>query len=55
MWKINIATQLNKHFTASVRTVLDDHPSLVDPRRYLGAGRQAMSAEVARLIRVLEG
>ncbi|WP_439659635.1 class II fructose-bisphosphate aldolase [Lentzea sp. HUAS TT2] len=55
MWKINIATQLNKHFTASVRTVLDDHPTLVDPRRYLGAGREAMSAEVARLIRVLEG
>lgn len=55
MWKINIATQLNKHFTASVRTVLDNHPMLVDPRRYLGAGREAMSAEVARLIRVLEG
>ncbi|GLY50652.1 class II fructose-bisphosphate aldolase [Lentzea sp. NBRC 102530] len=55
MRKINIATQLNKHFTASVRTVLDEQPSLVDPRRYLGAGREAMSAEVARLIRVLEG
>ncbi|MET8761890.1 class II fructose-bisphosphate aldolase [Lentzea sp. NPDC004782] len=55
MWKINIATQLNKHFTASVRTALDDDPKLVDPRRYLGAGREAMSAEVARLIRVLEG
>ncbi|RDI21503.1 class II fructose-bisphosphate aldolase [Lentzea flaviverrucosa] len=55
MWKINIATQLNKHFTASVRTALDDDPALVDPRRYLGAGREAVSAEVARLIRVLKG
>ncbi|MET9227844.1 class II fructose-bisphosphate aldolase [Lentzea sp. NPDC003310] len=55
MRKINIATQLNKHFTASVRDVLGEDPALVDPRRYLGAGRAAVSAEVARLIRVLKG
>jgi fructose-bisphosphate aldolase class II len=55
MRKINIATQLNKYFTAAIRAGLGDDPALVDPRRYLGAGREAMTAEVARLIRVLEG
>jgi fructose-bisphosphate aldolase class II len=55
MRKINIATQLNKFFTAAIRAGLGDDPALVDPRRYLGAGREAMTAEVARLIRVLEG
>ncbi|PRY38635.1 class II fructose-bisphosphate aldolase [Umezawaea tangerina] len=55
MRKINIATQLNKFFTAAIRAGLGDDPVLVDPRRYLGAGREAMTTEVARLIRVLEG
>ncbi|WNV88296.1 class II fructose-bisphosphate aldolase [Umezawaea sp. Da 62-37] len=55
MRKINIATQLNKFFTAAIRAGLGDDPVLVDPRRYLGAGREAMAVEVARLIRVLEG
>lgn len=39
--KINIATQLNKAFTGAVRRVLDADGELVDPRKYLGAGRSA--------------
>jgi fructose-bisphosphate aldolase, class II len=55
MAKINIATQLNKVFTAAVRSALGGDPALIDPRRYLGAGRDAVAAEVTRLIHVLEG
>jgi fructose-bisphosphate aldolase class II len=53
MTKINIATQLNKVFTAAVRDRLGADPDLVDTRRYLGAGRSAVAAEVDRLLRVL--
>lgn len=51
--KINIATQLNKVFTAAVRGRLGDDPVLTDPRTYLSAGRDAIAAEVARLLGVL--
>jgi fructose-bisphosphate aldolase class II len=51
--KINIATQLNKVFTAAVRRRLAGDAVLVDPRRYLDAGRQAVAREVARLLGVL--
>ena len=53
MTKINIATQLNKVFTAAVRERLAADPALVDTRRYLGAGRAAVTAEVHRLLEVL--
>jgi fructose-bisphosphate aldolase, class II len=53
MTKVNIATQLNKTFTAAVRAVLDANPSVVDTRKYVGAGRDAVAAEVARLLGVL--
>jgi fructose-bisphosphate aldolase, class II len=53
MTKINIATQLNKAFTAAVRACLADDPALVDPRRYGAAGRDAIAGEVTRLLRVL--
>jgi fructose-bisphosphate aldolase, class II len=53
MTKINIATQLNKVFTAAVRECLTADPELVDTRRYLGAGRTAVAAEVHRLLGVL--
>lgn len=52
MRKINIATQLNKQLTAAVRTALADE-GMVDPRKYLGPGRDAVAAEVERLLRVL--
>ena len=46
--KVNIGTQLNKVFTAAVRA----HEA-VDPRKYLGPARDAVAAEVARLLTVL--
>ena len=53
MTKVNIATQLNKTFTAAVRAFLAAEPSVVDTRKYLGAGRDAVAAEVTRLLGVL--
>ena len=53
MTKINIATHLNAALTAAVRSHLDDHPDVVDPRTYLGRGRDAVSAEVVRLLQVV--
>jgi fructose-bisphosphate aldolase class II len=53
--KINIATQLNKVFTAAVRAKLGSDAMLTDPRRYLAAGRDAVAAEVTRLLGVLCG
>jgi len=55
MTKINIATQLNKVFTAAVRRCLAGDADMVDPRRYGSAGRDAIASEVARLLGVLGG
>ncbi|MFA9428646.1 ketose-bisphosphate aldolase [Egicoccus sp. AB-alg2] len=54
MTKINIATHLNKVFTASVRDTLAAQPDLVDTRKYVGPARQVMASEVARLLEVLQ-
>ena len=54
MTKVNIATHLNNVFTRRVREVLADQPSLVDTRKYLGPAREAVAAEVARLLTVLK-
>jgi fructose-bisphosphate aldolase class II len=51
--KINIATQLNKVFTTAVRACLDGDTAMVDPRRYLAKGRDALASEVCRLLGVL--
>lgn len=53
MTKVNISTHLNSIFTNSLRAVMSETPSLVDPRRYLGTGRDAITTEIARLLRVL--
>jgi fructose-bisphosphate aldolase class II len=53
MVKINIATHLNKAMTAAVRAALHADADLVDPREYLGPGREAVAAEVARLLSLL--
>ncbi|MGH3241213.1 MAG: class II fructose-bisphosphate aldolase, partial [Spirillospora sp.] len=53
MTKINIATRLNEAYTAAVRGRLAADPDLVDPRRYLAAGRDAVAAEVAHLLNVI--
>lgn len=51
--KVNIATQLNKVYTAALRARLASDSGLVDPRKYGRAGREAVSAEVGRLLGVL--
>ncbi|MFJ8076381.1 ketose-bisphosphate aldolase [Streptomyces sp. NPDC096176] len=53
MTKVNISTHLNKAFTHAARTYLDAHPETADPRKYLGPARDAVAAEVARLLEVL--
>jgi fructose-bisphosphate aldolase, class II len=53
MTKINIATHLNAVFTQAVRDHLAANPSLVDTRRYLGAGRAAVEDETIRLLSML--
>ncbi|HEY5350843.1 MAG TPA: class II fructose-bisphosphate aldolase [Streptosporangiaceae bacterium] len=55
MTKINVATQLNKVFTAAIRACLNADSGMVDPRRYGSAGRDAVAAEVARLLDVIGG
>ena len=55
MVKVNIGTALNIAFTAEVRTVLADQPTVVDPRKYLAPGRDAMAAVVAAQLAVLAG
>ncbi|RXR27308.1 class II fructose-bisphosphate aldolase [Oerskovia turbata] len=54
MTKINISTHLNNTLTQALRAYLDEHPTVVDPRKYLGAGRDAMRDEVVRLLAVLD-
>lgn len=53
MRKINIATHLNAVMTEAVRAALAANQSLVDPRKYLGPGREAVALEVERLLRLL--
>ncbi|MET7921719.1 class II fructose-bisphosphate aldolase [Streptomyces avermitilis] len=53
MTKVNISTHLNKLFTRTVRDRLRTAPGVADPRKYLGPARDAVAAEVARLLGVL--
>lgn len=55
MTKVNISTHLNGLFTRALRDVLDERPDLVDPRRYVAAGRDAVAAETSRLLALLAG
>jgi fructose-bisphosphate aldolase, class II len=50
--KVNIATELALVFTDAVRQKLKD-TTLNDPRKYLGAGREAMTERARALIRLL--
>jgi fructose-bisphosphate aldolase class II len=50
MTKINVSTHLNGYFTRAVRSALDTDAGLVDPRRYLAAGRTALAEEAGRLL-----
>ncbi|THJ67303.1 class II fructose-bisphosphate aldolase [Arthrobacter echini] len=51
--KVNVSTHLNKAFTGAVRTFLEDDPDVVDSRKYLGTGREALSQEAERLLRII--
>lgn len=53
MRKVNVSTHLNGIMTAAVREALGADPTLVDPRKYLAPGRDAVAAEVARLCEVI--
>ncbi|WP_284974119.1 class II fructose-bisphosphate aldolase [Arthrobacter sp. efr-133-TYG-104] len=55
MSKINVSTHLNGFFTRAVRDYLESHPTVVDSRKYLGAGRDALVPEVSRLLRLFAG
>lgn len=55
MTKINVSTHLNGFFTRAVREYLDANPTVVDSRKYLGAGRAALVPEVARLLTLFAG
>jgi fructose-bisphosphate aldolase, class II len=53
MVKINVGTLLGVAFTGAVRQRLEQSPALVDPRRFLGPGRQAVADAVAQVCAVL--
>ncbi|MET9730266.1 class II fructose-bisphosphate aldolase [Streptomyces sp. NPDC006458] len=55
MTKVNISTHLNRLFTDTARQCLQEAPGVADPRTYLGPARDAVAAEVARLLVVLAG
>ncbi len=52
MSKINIATHLNRAFTDGLTTSQQSNPSS-DPRRFVGAGRLAVTREAARLLELM--
>lgn len=51
--KVNLSTHLNALFTGAVREHLSAHPDVVDPRRYLAAGRAAMADGVVSLLELI--
>ncbi|MER5179053.1 class II fructose-bisphosphate aldolase [Streptomyces sp. NPDC002896] len=54
MTKINISSHLNAAFTRAVRDRLSTDPRTVDPRRYLGPARDAVTVEVASYLQALK-
>jgi fructose-bisphosphate aldolase class II len=51
--KVNVATQLAQAFTGAIREVLNQDGELVDPRKYLAAGRNAQMETVRERIQFL--
>jgi fructose-bisphosphate aldolase class II len=51
--KVNVGTALNAAMTGAIRAFLAARPEAVDSRTYLSVGREAMVAEVTRLIGVI--
>lgn len=50
--KINVSTHLNAAFTGAIRDYLAEHPTAVDSRKYLAAGRDAVRIEAGRMLRL---
>ncbi|MFP3578515.1 class II fructose-bisphosphate aldolase [Arthrobacter sp. SIMBA_036] len=50
MTKINVSTHVNGFFTRGVRQYLDANPEVVDSRKYIQAGRDALVMESARML-----
>ncbi|MDQ4008815.1 MAG: class II fructose-bisphosphate aldolase family protein [Actinomycetota bacterium] len=55
MTKVNVATHLNKVFTGALCDYLEAHPDAVDPRKYVGAARASMAAEVSTVLAAIAG
>ncbi|MCU1658030.1 MAG: agaY [Pseudonocardiales bacterium] len=53
--KVNVGTALNIAMTRAVRDALSAAPDLVDPRKYLGPGRDAIANSVRDLLQVISG
>ena len=53
MVKINIATHLNRIFTAALSDFIAANADVVDTRKSLGAARSAIESEAARLLELL--
>jgi fructose-bisphosphate aldolase class II len=53
--KVNVDTDLRLAFLAAVRQYLNDNPSALDPRKVLGAGRDAVREMARRKIRACGG
>lgn len=53
--KVNVGTALNVAMTDAVRATLAGAPDMVDPRKYLGPAREAVSATVLALLGVISG
>ena len=50
--KVNYATELRITFTNAVKAYLANQPEQFDPKKYLGAGREAVKARVMELIKL---
>jgi fructose-bisphosphate aldolase class II len=53
--KVNVGTLLSITYTHAVRALLDQQPSVSDPRKYLAPAREQIAFVVADFIRVISG
>jgi fructose-bisphosphate aldolase class II len=51
--KVNVSTQLNAAMTGAIREALAAAPALVDPREYLGPGRDAVRERAAHFLTLI--
>ena len=51
--KVNISTELNKKMTNAITEFTAKNPGVVDPRKYLGAGREAVESAVYEYLKAI--